>query len=106
MSFNPSKCEVMHISKKRHPIKSEYLSWSEARTCKGRQIPWCDYLRELVLETTCSCSHPEGKQQSRLPEAQPVQLPTHCQRTYILHLSASNTGVRCYCMGCSHPNMY
>jgi len=25
MSFNPSKCEVIHISKKRHPIKSEYL---------------------------------------------------------------------------------
>ena len=25
MSFNPSKCEVIHIFKKRHPIKSEYL---------------------------------------------------------------------------------
>ncbi|XP_052239291.1 uncharacterized protein LOC127850356 [Dreissena polymorpha] len=25
LSFNPSKCEVIHISKKRHPIKSEYL---------------------------------------------------------------------------------
>ncbi|KAH3708567.1 hypothetical protein DPMN_068021 [Dreissena polymorpha] len=92
----------MHISNERHPKYSGYVHvvhGKKREPVKKDRWPWRHNLGQHVLETSCSCSRPEGKQQPRLPEAQPTLPPTLSKSPDVRQFSAIHIGLRCNCKG-------
>ena len=55
MTFNPSKCEVLHITRKRNPVQSAYTIHGHSHPCSSqyRKVLWHYPFTRSLLESPC-----------------------------------------------------
>lgn len=62
--FNPSKCEVLLITKKRktnsYHLQHPWATACQGNTYKERKISWCNNIRKPLLELSSRFSSKEG----------------------------------------------
>ena len=100
MSFNPSKCTIITISRSNSPLHKFYtLLWCSPAARQWSQVPGCfTEWRPAVVEAR-PAYHSQGQQHAGSSTARSSPLPRKTERT-CLHLTCSvSLGILCRCVG-------
>ena len=90
MSFNPGKCNVMHVSKKKKPILHTYMRKSAPLTVVNKDLGWQSQVSKVSSKVNRTLGFVKRSTVTSAPSIKRKGIQGYCQ---------TNTGLYSNCVG-------